>query len=58
MTSWYSKKIGNGIEAFVPTTNIQNAFLPFAQTQARSGHYSFDAVVFSRYDLEANVVTV
>ena len=58
MASWYSKELGDGVEAFVPTTKIQDAFLSLAQTQARSGHYPYDAAVFSRYDLETNVVTV
>ena len=58
MTSWYSKELGDGVEAFVPTTDIQNGFLTLAQSQAQLGRYSFDAAVFSRYDLETNVVTV
>ena len=58
MTGWYKKELGDGVEAFVPTTKIQNAFLTLARSQAQLGQYSFDAAVFSRYDLETNVVTV
>ena len=58
MVGWHSKELGDGVEAFVPTSEIQEAFLTLAQTQARTGRYSTDAAVFSRYDLKANVVTV
>ena len=58
VTNWCSKELGDGVEAFVPTTEIQNAFVGLAQSQARLGQYSFDAAVFSRCDLETNVVAV
>ena len=58
MADWNSKELGDGVEAFVPTARIQESFLTLAQTQARTGQYSIDAAVFSRYDLETNVVTV
>ena len=58
MTSWYKKELGDGVEAFVPTTEIQDAFLDLALSQAQLGQHSFDAAVFSRCDLETNVVTV
>ena len=51
MAGWHSKELGDGVEAFAPTTRIQESFLTLAQTQARTGHYPFDAAVFSRYDL-------
>lgn len=58
MAGWHSKELGDGLEAFAPTSKIQEAFLNLAYTQARTGQYSTDAAVFSRYDLKANVVTV
>ena len=58
MANWHSKELGDGIEAVVPTSKIQEAFLTLAHTQAQTGHYSTDAAVFSRYDLKANEVTV
>ena len=54
MTTWYSKDIGNGIEAYEPSNQIQDAFLPLF---AAAGN-PVDMAVFSRYDLRANVVTV
>ena len=51
MASWHSKELGDGVEAYEPTQKIEQAFLTLA------GHYSSDAAVFSRYDLETNVVT-
>ena len=58
MVGWHSKELGDGVEAFDPTTEIQESFLTLVQTQAQTGHYPFDAAVFSRHDLETNVVTV
>ena len=58
MAVWYSKDLGDGVDAFEPTTQIQNAFLALARAQTQTGHYSFDAAVFSRYDLDTNVVRV
>lgn len=58
MTSWYSKALGDGIEAFEPTTEIQNRFMALALSQTRLGQYSSDAAVFSGYDSATNVVTV
>ena len=58
MSGWHSKVLGDGVEAFVPTSKIQAAFLTLAQSQARTGHYPTDAAVFSRYDSKTNVVTV
>ena len=58
MTGWHSKELGDGVEAYVPTSEIQEAFLTLTLTQARTGRYSTDAAIFSHYDLESNVVTV
>jgi len=54
MSTWYCKKLGDGVAAFGPSTKIQEAFLRLAQ----SGASVQDVSVFSRYDLDANMVTV
>jgi len=54
MTQWYSKDLGDGVAAFAPTSQIQEAFLPLF---AAAGQPT-DMAVFSRYDLEKNIVTV
>lgn len=54
MTTWYSKDLGDGIEANAPSTQIQEAFIPLF---AAAGN-PVDMAVFSRYDRQANVVTV
>ena len=53
MTTWYSKELGDGMQALAPATEIQEAFLPMF---AASGQ-PIDMAVFSRYDLEKNLVT-
>lgn len=54
MTQWYSKELGDGTQAFGPSGQIQEAFLPlFAAARQPT-----DMAVFSRYDLEKNIVTV
>ena len=54
MTQWFSKTLGDGVQAFEPTSQIQDAFLPIF---AAAGQPT-DMAVFSRYDLENNIVTV
>lgn len=54
MTQWYSKDLGDGIDANAPSGQIQDAFLPLF---AAAGQPT-DMAVFSRYDLEKNIVTV
>jgi hypothetical protein len=54
MTTWYSKALGDGVQAGAPLDQIQKAFLPLF---ANAGQ-PVDMAVFSRYDLKANVVTV
>jgi len=54
MTIWYSKKIGDGIEAQLSTKEIQDSF---SLLFIKAGQPK-EMAVFSRYDLEANVVTV
>lgn len=53
MTLWCSKDLGDGVQAFAPTKEIQNVFLPLF---AASGQ-PIDMSVFSLYDLEKNIVT-
>jgi len=54
MNQWYSKELGDGVEANAPSHEIQEAFFPLF---AASGNKT-DMAVFSRYDLEKNLVTV
>ncbi len=54
MASWHSKKLGDGVEAFRPTEEVQKAFL----TLSMAGQSSFDTAVFSQYDSETNVITI
>ena len=58
MAGWRSKKLGDGMKAFTPTTEIQNAFFLWALAQSQAGDYSYRAALFSEYNLEENVVTV
>ncbi|MBJ2162900.1 hypothetical protein IHV84_02785 [Acidovorax sp. IB03] len=53
MSSWYRLDLGNGADAFVPTRQIQEAFmnLLIAHGTPRS-----DWALFSRYDLRADNV--
>ena len=53
MNQWYSKNLGDGGEAFVPTNKIQEAFVPLFVAAGNP----VDMAVFSRYDLEKNIVT-
>lgn len=54
MTRRYSKDLGDGIDANARSGQIQEAFLPlFAAADQPT-----DMAVFSRYDLERNIVTV
>lgn len=54
MNQWYSKELGDGTQAFAPTSAIQEAFLPLFAASGRP----IGMAVFSRYDLEKNLVTV
>ena len=53
MASWHSKEIVNDDEAYKLDTKVQEAYL----TLVHAGHYSSDAAVFSRNDIETNVIT-
>ena len=54
MIHWYSKDLGDGVDATAPSEAIQQAFLPlFAAAGCPT-----DMAVLSRHDLKRNVVTV
>ena len=53
MTTWYSKEVGDGLEAFQPSSKLHEAFF----AMAKAGNVPANIGVFSRYDLRANVVT-
>ena len=54
MATWYSKDLGDGIDAHAPSTRIQEAFT----AMCIAGRQPLDFAVFSRYDLRRNVVSV
>ena len=54
MSSWHSKALGDGLAAATPSMKILEAFSPLYIAAGQPD----DMAVFSRYDLEANVVTV
>jgi hypothetical protein len=54
MDTWYSKDLGDGVDAYAPTKQIQDAFVPLFSAAG----CPVDMAVFSRYDLRKNVVTV
>lgn len=54
MTTWYSKEIGDGAQAFDPSGDIQEAFLALALR----GQIPYDLAVFSEHDLHRKMVTV
>lgn len=53
MPTWFSKDLGDGMQAFTPTGVIQTTFFPMF---AAAG-CPIDMAVFTRYDLDRNVVT-
>ena len=54
MNTWYSKQLGDGIQAYGPSDEIKKAFLPMHVLAGQP----IEMAVFSRYDLHANIVTV
>ncbi len=54
MSKWHSLDLGDGTEASKPTEKIQEAFWPIYQANCSPE----DMGVYSRYDLEKNMVTV
>lgn len=53
MSTWSSVDLGDGVAAYEPSGRIQEAFIPFF---AAAG-LPHDMAVFSRYDLQENMVT-
>lgn len=53
MSTWYKLDLGDGVEAYEPTRKIQEAFWPFFLAAGQPENMG----VFSKYDLEANMVT-
>lgn len=53
MSTWYSADLGDGIEAYEPSNKIQEIFTPVFVAAG----FPFDMAVFSRYDLDKNIVT-
>jgi len=54
MSTWYSKPLGDGVDAQAPTWTIQQAY----QVLELKGNLPVDCAIFSYYDLRENVVTV
>jgi hypothetical protein len=53
MDTWFSVELGDGIQAYEPSNKIQDVFIPIFT----AAQYPIDMAVFSRYDLEQNIVT-
>jgi hypothetical protein len=53
VTTWYSKELGDGIEAVVPTDQIQQSWLLLCA----AARQPVEVAVFSTYDTRSNVVT-
>ncbi len=54
MSTWYSVDLGDGVEAFDPTSKIEEVFFSlFAVAGCPK-----DMAVFSKYPTETNIVTV
>lgn len=54
LNQWHSKELGDGVQAFGPSDQIKQAFLPLFVAAGQPT----DMAVLSRYDLERNIVTV
>lgn len=52
MTSWYRKDVGDGVEAYQPSKDLQDAFLILAASKS----IPVVSGVFSVYDSESNLV--
>ena len=58
MSTWYEKKLGNGIEAFEPTKQIQDAwYAAYLAASAVSGKQPYEMAVFSHHAPRADMVT-
>ena len=53
-TTWFSKRLGDGVDAHGPSTRILDAFMPVYIASGQPPNMA----VFSRYDMKENVVTV
>ena len=53
MNTWHSKDVGDGIEAYAPSSKLHEAFF----IMAKAGGVPTNIGVFSRYDIRANMVT-
>jgi len=53
MNTWFAVALGDGIEAYEPSQKIQEIFTPVFVAAG----LPFDMAVFSRYDLDENIVT-
>ena len=47
MNTWYKLDLGNGVDAFAPTREVQDAFMAAMMVRGSS---SPDWALFSRYD--------
>ena len=54
MNTWFSLDLGDGVAAYAPTRQIQDSFMSMFMTAG--GPVAM--ALFSRYDLNRNVVTV
>lgn len=54
MQNWYSLDLGDGVDAGLPSTEIKEAFYTAFVAQ----YAPHDMAIFSRYDLERNIVTM
>jgi hypothetical protein len=52
--TWFSKDLGDGVQAYAPRLQIMDAFMPMFAVAG----CPIDMAVFSRYDLRTNVVTI
>jgi hypothetical protein len=55
MNTWFSKGVGDGVDAFKPGEDLDRAFIAYAT--AAHGKVPPGLGVFSRHDLQANLVT-
>lgn len=58
MATWYRKELGDGVQAFLPSNRIIDAFFTFALAQAKVGCPIPDAAVFSHSEPGASRVIV
>jgi len=54
MSTWFSIELGDGVQAYEPSTKILEEFMPAYIAAGQP----YDLAVFSKYDLSKNMVTV